>query len=161
MPWRKLFWPTRALPSGVFGPVERVHGFHSRIFAACRARRSGVHPFLCFRAVPVVISNDPLVCMHTRGMRMRLPRAQAQAGRLPHIKCVSVWGGEPRCRLPRGEDQCQSSHETHHRIKNLFCQEILRRRLNSCANSSKIFLRWNGHISVSARWTNEKSQQGL
>lgn len=34
------------LPSTLWGPVDRVQGFHSRISLACRARRSGVHPFL-------------------------------------------------------------------------------------------------------------------
>lgn len=34
----------RALPSSVRGPVDFSQGFHSRISAACRARRSGVQP---------------------------------------------------------------------------------------------------------------------
>src|SRR4029453_3720119 len=34
-----------ALPSGVRGPVDRSHGFQFLISFACRARRSGVHPF--------------------------------------------------------------------------------------------------------------------
>lgn len=33
------------LPSGMVGPVDCAHGFHVRISAACRARRSGVQPF--------------------------------------------------------------------------------------------------------------------
>ena len=37
-----------ALPCGVFGPVVFSHGRQLRISAACRARRSGVQPFMRF-----------------------------------------------------------------------------------------------------------------
>jgi hypothetical protein len=33
------------LPFAVTGPVDFVHGFHSRIRTDIAARRSGVHPF--------------------------------------------------------------------------------------------------------------------
>lgn len=33
---------TRALPSGVLGPVDCSHGLHCRISSACRCRRSNV-----------------------------------------------------------------------------------------------------------------------
>ena len=36
------FFDDTALPSGVAGPVERVHGFQARINAACRAFCSSV-----------------------------------------------------------------------------------------------------------------------
>ena len=38
----QAFLDAVALPSGVTGPVARVHGFQVPISSACRARRSGV-----------------------------------------------------------------------------------------------------------------------
>ena len=35
----------RAVPAAVLGPVEHSHGLQVRMSAACRARRSCVHPF--------------------------------------------------------------------------------------------------------------------
>lgn len=40
----KAFLLVLALPSAVRGPVDFSQGFHSRISAACRARRSGDQP---------------------------------------------------------------------------------------------------------------------
>ena len=39
-----LFLLTRALPSGLRGPVDCSHGFQVRISSACLALRSGVQP---------------------------------------------------------------------------------------------------------------------
>lgn len=36
---------TRALPSGVLGPVDCSHGFQRLICSACRCLRSNVQPF--------------------------------------------------------------------------------------------------------------------
>ena len=40
---------TRALPSAVLGPVDCSHGFHVRMRAACRCRRSGDHVVVMLR----------------------------------------------------------------------------------------------------------------
>ncbi len=47
-PCFNAFREARDLPASVRGPVARSHGFCARARAACRARRSGVQPFVGF-----------------------------------------------------------------------------------------------------------------
>jgi hypothetical protein len=80
------------LPSAVFGPVERVQGCQIFIFVACRARRSGVQPFLCFLVAAAVIFDDPLLCLPDLNAQRLSAHARAET-RFGGLCCGRVFEG--------------------------------------------------------------------